>query len=82
MIQDPLPFPMTPCSNLPRRADFKEPIRWPEGAYHLPSREPGPYGVGPVIELPREYLGALRHMDRWEMETVRIWENAREAVDE
>jgi len=39
-------------------------IHYPLDSWRLRSKEPGPYGVGPIIEIPRERIFGLRELDR------------------
>ena len=69
----PLPFPLPRRVKLPSWQFNPEPIMRPADSYPLKSREPGPYGVGPVIDIPRESLSSLRHMERHEFEMLTAW---------
>lgn len=39
------------------------PTMWPPDSSWI-KREPGPYGVGPIVDLPRDRLGDLKRADR------------------
>jgi len=73
MRQEPLPFDMPPRVNQPRRLISSDPIRWPADTYRLKSYTPGPYGIGPIIDLPRESLALIRHGDRLSEEETIVW---------
>lgn len=56
-----------------RRSWNVEQPRRPQDTYGR-DLTPGPYGVGPIIDLPRESYWRLENSDRISAETVRIWE--------
>ena len=56
-----------------RRVTDPPPIMRPEGTYGR-RLEPGPYGVGPIVDIERERLGNFKLMDRVEPWTIEVWE--------
>lgn len=63
MKQESLPFDMPPSVNQPRGLILSAQIRWPADTYRLRSLTPGPYGVGPIVDIPRESLGSILRID-------------------
>ena len=74
MKQEPLPFDLPRRVKLPSWQFNPEPIMRPADSYLLKSREPGPYGVGPIVDIPRESLSSLRHLDRFSSDEMALVE--------